>query len=71
MPQATDELRRWAEEKFGTLDCCVVQEWLEARGFKLSQAWVWSRPARPISAEERDAIEFLIQEWDYGGIEGE
>jgi hypothetical protein len=64
MPQASDEQRaRWR----GPSDATATQ-FLESRGFKLSPHWTWVR-LEPPDEVERDAISFMIAEWDYGGWE--
>jgi hypothetical protein len=44
---------------------------LEKRGYVLDRQWVWTAPADHAPAEEElDWITFLVQEWDFGGLEG-
>ena len=64
MPQAPDYLR----DKWG-IDCGPVIIYLKARGFKLTRDWWWIVPENYTpSDDEYSAIDFLIMEWDFGGI---
>lgn len=43
---------------------------LESHGYKRTIAWSWIKPTpeyRP-TEEEREAIYYLIVEWDWGGL---
>ena len=64
MPQATPELR----EEWG-VDERLAVEWLEARGYRRTPQWSWIVPIN-VEPTEKDfrAIDFLIQEWDFGGL---
>lgn len=64
MPQASDELR--AKWPGGDSEAC---RYLEGRGYKLRSDWQWD--VTDVTDElERDvsAIQYLIDEWDYGGL---
>lgn len=65
MPQATEELRaEWG------IDDGPVIKWLQDRGWQYTQNWEWIKPSldyKPTGKEIR-AIEFLFQEWDWGGL---
>ena len=37
---------------------------LESRGYRLTRAWTWLLP----DEREADAIAYLIEEWDFGGV---
>lgn len=65
MPSATDELR----DAFpGGADEAI--EVLSAAGYKLTRAWTWIPPRdHDPTKRELDAIEYLFQEWDFGGID--
>lgn len=64
MPQATDELRaEWGIETEKAL------YFLRAAGYRLTNSWTWVPPRRESTEMELRAIEYLIQEWDFGGIE--
>jgi hypothetical protein len=41
------------------------------RGWKLTSRWTWVEPSPEHMAteDEGNAIDYLIQEWDYGGVE--
>ena len=44
---------------------------LMSHGYVLTKRWTWIKPAyfhRP-TADEDDAIAYMIEEWDFGGIE--
>lgn len=75
MPQATDELRAKIVARFGSIDCGPVVDWLRARGFTLTPDWLWDLPvsratngSMNLTDEECDAINFLVDEWDFGGV---
>lgn len=70
MPQATDEQR----EKWGGLDGVgedFATEYLQGRGWTLLRSWHWRKPTpdHEPAEDEIGAIQFLIDEWDFGGIE--
>lgn len=71
MPQASEEDRDRAEKLFGDrISDAGPTEYLEKRGWVLTHEFTW-RPPSPThraSDEERFAIWFLIEEWDYGGV---
>lgn len=65
MPQATEELRkRWdGPSEFKAMNHLYM------RGFKLTPQWEWTAPPGvQVTEEDRSAILFLIQEWDFGGL---
>jgi hypothetical protein len=62
MPQARPEL----QAKFA--DDSEALEVLEGAGFVLLPDWTWQAPGRAPCIEELDAIEYLMEEWDYGGV---
>lgn len=70
MPQATDEQRRKWGGYAGVGEDKAV-DYLSERGYTLTEHWTWSKPSPDHipSDEELEAIGFLIDEWDYGGIE--
>lgn len=43
---------------------------LESRGFVLRRNWLWELPSvgYKSSHREADAILYLIEEWDFGGV---
>ena len=65
MPQATEELRkRWN----GPSDHDALDHLLE-RGYCLTDDFQWAVPARITPSEDDvSAVQFLQQEWDYGGF---
>lgn len=70
MPQASSEDREWAEQKFGSIDNYTIEKWLVEQGFTLNRDWTWvpPRPYPQLTQDEKRAIVFLIDEWDYGGL---
>ncbi len=68
MPQASDELRAY----WGGTDPKPAIDHLYKRGYELTGDWNWVPPKglNYANAPIRDwkAIDFLIQEWDYGGL---
>lgn len=61
MPQSTPERReRWKDDQ-------TAIAFLKERGYKLRPDWHWERPqAHEPTEDERDAIIYLIEEWDFG-----
>lgn len=45
--------------------------YLEGRGYKLLRSWDWRKPSPDFvpSAVDRNAIDYLFREWDFGGLE--
>ncbi len=69
MPQATDEQRRLWGENGGVGEGKAIQ-YLNNAGYILRRNWTWQKPEGHIPTEEEiGAIDFLIDEWDFGGIE--
>jgi len=74
MPSATDALRERMNYLFGDpLDDSGPVGFLQKRGFKLINTWDWRPPEginkwSDLSADERDCICFLCDEWDFGGV---
>ncbi len=69
MPSGPPELHdKWCE--YGPTEMGDVNaiKYLENRGFKLGRDFFWTAPDRFISTEESMAIDYLILEWDFGGI---
>ena len=64
MPQATDQLREeWADD-------AVAMDYLKAAGYRLTRRWTWIVPPNHLPTEkELRAVDYLFQEWDFGGIE--
>jgi len=66
MPQASDALRNWARNKFGSLDDWPVQSWLHAQNIKITRQFeILIKLDRRYTYEENQAIDFLVHEWDY------
>lgn len=65
MPQASDEQRA----EWGIDDAPVIR-FLETAGYRLGGDWRWTKPtpAHQPSEKEISAIEFLMDEWDFGGL---
>jgi hypothetical protein len=69
MPQASDEMRAaWGGHQGVGED--KAEAHLVGRGFKLTRQWEWVKPSPDYNLGEDDigAINFLICEWDYGGL---
>lgn len=67
MPQAPTYLCDEWEDDYKAID------FLQAAGYRLLRGWTWKLPSPnhiPTPQENR-AINYLILEWDFGGIEGE
>lgn len=65
MPQTTPErAARWPG-----LDS-EAMEFLKKQGFILTANWYWIKPkvGHVLTEREEDAIVYLIQEWDFGGL---
>lgn len=71
MPSASDELRERMRIRFGDpIDDAGPMRWLEKQGYKMTGGWEWIKPSpehKP-TEDEIEAIQFLIDEWDMGGI---
>ena len=64
MPQTTPErAARWPG-----MDSQAMK-FLEKQGYKLTRNWRWKLPSENhnVTEKEKDAILYLIQEWDFGG----
>ena len=67
MPQATDELR----EEWDGPDDQKAMGFLRDAGYVLNRDWTWSSPeGREPTEKEWSAIDFMFQEWDFGGWAG-
>ncbi len=71
MPTASPELRDAMERRFGdSVGDSGPMGFLKDRGYKLGRDWCWRRPTPDHLAadDEIECIEFLFEEWDFGGI---
>lgn len=73
MPTSSDEMRHLMSCWFGgngIADGPPIA-FLESRGYKLTPGWTWQPPVphHTVSQEEKKCIIFLIEEWDFGGLE--
>jgi hypothetical protein len=71
MPQASDKDRRKAERLFGSIDSGDACAFLKRKGWRLeTPRYEWRKPfaAYEVSDDEWFAIDFLIDEWDFGGV---
>ena len=69
MPQASEEMRaKWGGQQGVGEDKAMAH--LEGRGFKLTRQWEWVKPSPDyaLDVDDCEAINFLICEWDYGGL---
>ena len=65
MPSSTPEL---CAEWHGP-DSQYAMDFLKRRGFTLNPDWTWYPPnGREPTDKELRAIDFLFQEWDFGGL---
>lgn len=64
MPQTTPErAARWPGYDAEAIG------FLKSQGWVLGRDWCWSHPEhREPTERERDAMFYLIEEWDFGGI---
>ena len=70
MPQASEELRnQWKHHEEGGGDALAIKT-LEAAGYTLRSDWTWTLPTPDHDPTIREirAMEYLIFEWDFGGI---
>lgn len=66
-PQTTPErAARWRDDQH-------AMDFLEERGYTLLRNWQWRKPEPGHKATEKelDAIIYLVEEWDFDGIESE
>jgi len=66
MPSAPEYLKA----KFPGSDAQAMK-FLESHGFCLTGDWTWKLPSPDhiVTEDEWDAIEYLVLEWDFGGLE--
>lgn len=67
MPQASEELRK----EWDGPDEQTAIKYLKDRGYVLTDKWLWRKPHpdyKP-TVKEFSAMQFLFEEWDFGGIE--
>lgn len=74
MPSATDELREKMNEYFGDpIDDAGPHKYLIDQGYTCSRRWDWSKEGvnsyEDMTEKEYNCLAFLVQEWDYGGLE--
>lgn len=65
MPSTTPERRqRWPGHDSQAI--CYLQ----GHGFTLTPQWYWIQPTKghKLTEKEQDAIIYLIEEWDFGGL---
>ncbi len=70
MPSSSDFLRtKWADSE-GNITDAVAQKYLEDKGFILTEKWFWKlpNPNYHITDDDFSAIQYLIEEWDFGGL---
>jgi hypothetical protein len=74
MPQSDDVTRARIEELFhdGVSDAGPIK-YLTDAGYTLSKDWTWSKPGVThlwqMTPEEQVCMQFLFEEWDFGGLE--
>jgi hypothetical protein len=65
MPQTTPErAERWPGQDSEAI------RFLQDAGYRLTRAyqWVAPQPKRDMTERERDAVIYLIEEWDFDGV---
>lgn len=73
VPSVSDELRELMKQRFGSIDDGGPVKFLKDAGYELTDGHQW-KPKPGISRiekmtqEEFEAMLFLIDEWDYGGL---
>lgn len=72
MPSASPELRARMQKRFGDpISDMGPMQFLESRGYALTRDWCWSKPGlvlAEVPEDELECIQFLADEWDFGGI---
>jgi hypothetical protein len=72
MAPTSDQLRRWRRwGEVGSTEQQKPMRFLERQGYTLSKGWGWHKPSpsHVVTTEEADAIQYLMDEWDYAGLE--
>jgi hypothetical protein len=73
MPQASDRLRSKMEQMFGDpVDDEGPAKFLTDAGYTLTKEWTWRKEGVEelweMKPEELACLQFLIDEWDFGGL---
>lgn len=70
MPQADEELRSIMVDWFGSMEDYGPTKLLESHGFVLTREWKWIKPvpSHTLNEIEWTCLQFLIDEWDFGGL---
>lgn len=71
MPQSSDDMHELMNYYFGDpVEDEGPIKFLEDRGYKLTQKWTWVPPEKEhhVTLKEHLCIQFLIEEWDFGGL---
>jgi hypothetical protein len=70
MPSSSEELRREWANLYGDITDKVASRYLHKKGWILTKDWTWVLPEhyRPTEQDLR-AVQYLFEEWDYGGID--
>lgn len=74
MPNASPDLRAKMDTLFGDeIDSSGPISFLEKAGYRLSQDWTWGKSGVTelwqMQADEFACLQFLVDEWDFGGLE--
>jgi hypothetical protein len=78
MPQTSPEVRAAIVRLFGPDDTkqmmhdVSAEVFLKRRGWQLSPRWSWRMPSPDHEPDEDEllCVQYLIEEWDFGGIDG-
>lgn len=75
MPQTSEEVQQAIDVLLGKdeeyMQDVLAERFLSKRGWKLLMNWTWQLP-KPDYQPDKDqllCVQYLIEEWDYGGIE--
>jgi hypothetical protein len=70
MPSASETMRKSIIERFGSLNPDGPIKYLLDHGWRLTRNFFWIPPSRDYTEPELEGecIDFLIDEWDYGGV---
>lgn len=73
MPQASKDLRDLMRKRFGDTDLFGPAYFLEDAGYKITTGYLWEpkpgvKSYGDMTQDELDWLDFLCEEWDYGGL---
>lgn len=73
MPQASDKLRDKMRQRFGDIGVEGPCDFLSEAGYKNTADFLWEpkpgvKSYGDMTQDELDCLDFLCDEWDYGGL---